>query len=131
MATTLATEKQAEAIKHRMQEIRTNLPYEVDQARDQVKELSDWKYHFRRHPAAMMGVAAAFGFMLIPSRPSPRKQVVIERHPLPRDQHSEPAKKGLIGGLVGAVATIAIRQAVSMAATHVSSVLSNNSRSGR
>ncbi|WP_436715317.1 hypothetical protein U8335_22490 [Roseiconus lacunae] len=127
MTTTLATEKQAEAIKQRMREIRTNLPYEVDQARDQVKELSDWKYHFRRHPAAMLGAAVAIGFLLVPS-PSTPKQVVVERAPRRRDSEAEPAKKGLVGGLVGAVATIALRQVASMAANQITSMIQPRSQ---
>ncbi|OYP28889.1 hypothetical protein [Rhodopirellula sp. MGV] len=131
MATTLATDKQAQAIKQRMQQIRTNLPYEVDQARDQVKELSDWKYHFRRHPAALLSAAAVVGYLLVPSKSPSPKHFVIERR-VPTDRESiEPTKKSLIGGLVGVVATIAVRQAVSIAAGHVSSVLTSQSRAGR
>src|SRR6056297_1103283 len=105
MTTTSATKKQAEAIKTRMQQIRTCLPYQVDDARLQVKQLADWKYHYRKRPAIVLGVALAVGYLLVPHSRRPKHTVVY------RDQGSSPraAKKGLLGGILGAFTTMAIR----------------------
>ncbi|KAA5542633.1 hypothetical protein FYK55_13950 [Roseiconus nitratireducens] len=125
MVSTLATEKQAAAIKQRMQEIRTDLPYRVDYARDEVNErvkrLTDWKYHMKQHPLPIVAGAVVLGYLLVPEKASPQKVVV---HRESGDGiASEPAKKGLLSGIVGAIATIAMKQATTMAAGYVSDML--------
>lgn len=121
MATTLATEKQANAIKQRMAEIRTDLPYEVDEARHRVKQLTDWKYHLSRHPLPVLGAAAVVGFLAVPSKSTPSR-IVVRRDA--GELTAPPAKRGLLGGIAGAVATMMLRQASAIAANQVSSLLS-------
>ncbi len=119
MTQTLATKKQAEAIKQRMAEIRTELPYSADQARARVQQLTDWKYHMSRHPLPMLAVAAAIGYVLIPSKSAP-SQIVVHRS---GNEPVAPAKKGLVGGVFAALATLAMKQAASLAVSHVSTLL--------
>ena len=130
MAATSATEKQADAIKHRMQEIRTCLPYEVDDARQRVKQLTDWKHHYRKHPAALMAAAFVVGYLVVPHRKRPN-EVVVYRDPKPSQSGGgKAAEKGLLGGVLGAVTTIAVRQGVSLAASKLSDLLSDSAKSG-
>ncbi len=126
MANTLATEKQASAIKQRMAEIRTELPYSADEARQRVRQLADWKYHLAKHPLPVLAAASVVGYLLVPSRRTPER-VVIER-PVAQPQHREPAKKGLVGGVLGAIATIALKQAASVASTQVTGLLTSGGK---
>ena len=120
MATTSATEKQADAIKQRMAEIRTELPYSADIARNRVKQLTDWKYHLTRHPVPIVAAVIATGFLLVPSKRS-AETIVIDRSD---NRYLEPpAKKGLVSGVAGALATIALKQITSIAASQLSSLL--------
>ncbi len=128
MATTSATEKQADAIKHRMQQIRTSLPYEVDDARTQVKQLADWKYHYRKRPALMMAAAFAMGYLVVPHRKSPRQVVVYRDQGDSRDGNGHAAEKGLLGGILGAATTMAVRQGTSLAASKLGELVSSHAK---
>jgi len=133
MATTLATEKQADAIKRQMLQIRTDLPYRVDYAREEVnerfKQLTDWKYHMRTHPWPILTGALVLGYMLVPSKNDPEK-VVVHRQGDP-DSMSPPAKKGLLSGVVGAVATIALKRATTLAADHLAEAFRGDQHADR
>ncbi|GAA5505841.1 hypothetical protein [Novipirellula caenicola] len=123
MATTLATEKQSEAIRTRMREIRTDLPYDVDDARQRVKQLSDWRYHMSRRPLPILAAAMVFGYWLVPAKHKQRDTVVV--HHEAAAQPSTPAKRGMLGGIAGAVATLLLRQATTVAANHFSKAISS------
>lgn len=123
MAVTKATDKQGKAIKTKMQEIRTCLPYEVDDARLRVKQLSDWKHHYRKHPFAILAIAMAAGYILVPHRQS-SQSVVIYRDRTERDGDAnasvpKAAEKGLMGGILGAITTMALRQGLNLAAAKI------------
>ncbi len=120
MATTLATRKQSEAIRVRMREIRSELPYDVDDARQRVKQLSDWKYHMARHPWPILAAATVLGYMLVPGKRGSHP-VVVERRSAP----DAPAPRGVLGGIAGAVATLLLRQAATMATTQISHAFSS------
>lgn len=122
MATTLATEKQADAIKQRMAEIRTELPYNADDARIRVKQLTDWKYHVSKHPLPILAATAFVGYLLVPSKQK-AERIVVERHSQELAP-TAPAKKGIVGGIVGLVATLAMKQASTYAANEISNLLS-------
>ncbi|QDV40351.1 hypothetical protein Enr13x_01570 [Stieleria neptunia] len=130
MATTLATEKQADAIKQRMAEIRTELPYDVDDARMRVRELTDWKYHMARHPLPLLAVAAGAGYLLVPSKPKqPPEPIIIHQDSRGDATQSRqttplPAKRGLVGGIVGAVTSLAVKQLTTVATNQISRLLS-------
>jgi hypothetical protein len=140
MTSTLATDKQSEAIRKRMNEIRNSLPYEVDDARRRLKELSDWKYHFRRHPYALMGLGLTLGFLLVPGKGG--QQWIVhhkqgsERRRSPGGAESdwfpgeaEPAKKGLVGGLLGAAASVALKQGATIVARQLAHRLTSSDAS--
>ncbi|MCS7465495.1 hypothetical protein NZK35_02280 [Stieleria sp. ICT_E10.1] len=129
MATTLATEKQAGAIKQRMAEIRTELPYDVDDARMRVRELTDWKYHMARHPLPLLAVAAGVGFLLVPSKSKPVPEPIVIRQDAHGNATQEcgvqpaPARRGFVGGLLSAVTSVAIKQLSTIATNQISQLL--------
>ncbi len=127
MANTLATRQQAAAIRQRMQEIRTELPYDVDEARERVKQLSDWKYHMSRNSIPILVAAAIAGYLIIPRKRASSSAFMVHR------EHAEaraaPAKRGLIGGIAGAAATMILRQAASVAVNQLTDRFSNRQQS--
>ncbi len=117
MAVTNATRRQSEAIRASMREIRSELPYDVDDARERVKQLSDWKYHMSRRPVAVMATAAVVGYLFVPAKRS--SSTVI--HHQQTEASAPPAKRSVFGGIAGAVATLLIRQAATMTANQIAS----------
>ncbi|TWU03218.1 hypothetical protein [Neorhodopirellula pilleata] len=122
MSNTLATKKQAAAIKQRMQEIRTQLPYDVDVARQSARELSDWRYHMGRYPWLLVGAAVVVGYVMVPHRKKSEVKVIHHDFGNQGDDalRPQPAKRGLIGGIGGAIATMAMKQAATVIAHQVS-----------
>ncbi len=120
MASTLATKKQSAAIRKKMQEIRNELPYDVDDARQRVRQLSDWKYHLRRRPLPILLAGAVAGYVLVPSKRT-KPQVIVHRDGDASGQ--VPAKRSLLGGIAGAAATLLTKQAAALAANQVSAWL--------
>lgn len=136
MARTSAHQKQADAIRQRMNEIRTELPYGVDAARDRVKQYSDWRFHFRRHPYAWMAAAAVAGFLIVPSRKRIEQFVVhagtADRNSGPPEHATgnelQPPAKSVLGGLVGALATMALKQGTNFALHRIGSLIEQQSK---
>lgn len=135
MATTLATKKQSEAIRKRMAEIRSDLPYDVDLARDRVKQLADWRYHISRRPVPILIAAAVAGYLIVPAKPQP-KTIVMQsslgdrgRRGLRDSEFAQPAKRGMVGGIAAAVGTMLLKQAAMLAANQVSGLLTRRKTS--
>ena len=59
-----------------MLHIRSRLPYSMDTARDEAKQLTDWKFYVTRFPWASFGVAAAAGYLVAPRRRAVRRAEV-------------------------------------------------------
>lgn len=105
-----------------MRQIRSELPYDVDDARRQVRQLTDWRYQFRKHPAAIMTAAAVVGYLLVPQAKENR-EIVVHAGNGDSGHSSKPARKGVVSGVAAAAATIALRSAVSMLTRHLSDTL--------
>ncbi|KAA1261334.1 hypothetical protein LF1_38810 [Rubripirellula obstinata] len=133
MTNTLATRKQSEAIRDRMRQIRSDLPYDVDDVRQQVRQLTDWRYQFRKRPATIMTAAAVAGYLLVPQARKER-EIIVRTSGGERVQQPKPATKGLIGGLVAAAATMSLNMAMksgtSMLTQHLSSSLLKRANHG-
>lgn len=130
MATTTATRKQSDAIRARMAQIRTDLPYDVDAARQQVRQLTDWKHQFRKHPFAVMSLAAVAGYLVVPAKTHAKHVKVISARP--DDSSEETAvKKGLLGGLLATAATMALKSGTTILARHLSQSLMSGMSSQR
>ncbi len=87
----------AERIQQRMQDLRAQLDDDVEDVVDSTKEFTDWRTYVRRYPWACVGVAAAIGYLVVPSRvelESPdadallelakTNQLVVEANPSPQ-----------------------------------------------
>ena len=122
MVQTTSTRQQSDAIRAEMRRIRTELPYDVDAARVQVKQLTNWKYHLRQHPLPILSAAALIGYLVVPSRMMSHTVFVTS-------DGSEPAikpitaKQGVIAGLFAAAGSIALRSGTSLIMRHISQQL--------
>jgi hypothetical protein len=89
----------AERIQRRMHDLRGQLDDDVEEVVDSAKEFTDWRTYVRRYPWACVGVAAAIGYLVVPSRvelESPdvdtllelakQNKLVVEANPSPRKQ---------------------------------------------
>lgn len=63
---TTATREQSAAIRQEMLHIRSRLPYSMDKARDDAKQLVDWRFYVTRFPWATFGAVAAVGYLAAP-----------------------------------------------------------------
>ncbi|WP_417736005.1 hypothetical protein [Rosistilla oblonga] len=123
MANTLATRKQSEAIRHQMQVIRTALPHDVDAARAQAHDLLDWRYHMRKNPWPLLTVASIVGYIVVPAKTS--RQTVVHTRSAVNEPAPSPPKKSMLGGVMGAVFTLALRSGMTMATRQLSQVLTS------
>jgi hypothetical protein len=86
-----------EQIQDQMHDLRGQLDNDLEQIVDSAKELTDWRTYVRRYPWACVGVAAAIGYLVVPSRmelESPdvntllklakKNKLVVEANPYPR-----------------------------------------------
>ena len=58
----------AEDIQRQMRQVRYELGEDVDEIVENARILADWKHYVRTYPWVCLGVAAAAGFMIVPSR---------------------------------------------------------------
>jgi len=135
VANTLATRKQSEAIRHKMQLIRNQLPEDVDSARARARQLTDWKYHMSRHPWPVLAGVACLGYWLVPASSGSKHQQSFEnvdatpsaRRPgaMPgisrraKSENEPVPKRSFFGGLAAAAATMALRSAGTMATRYL------------
>jgi len=122
---TLATREQSAAIRGRMESIRSNLPYDMDDARDELKQLADWRYYVSKLPLASLAAGAVVGYLLVPSKStSQRKATAANKEAV----EEEAAESSFVGGLLGSVAAMALRTATTLAVRQVSNTLFNQSQ---
>jgi hypothetical protein len=77
----MASEDSAEEICRRMAELRSDLAGGVREVGRSARVMTDWTFYVRRFPWAVVAVAAAAGFMLIPRKKhviSPDQQALAE-----------------------------------------------------
>ncbi|TWT65032.1 hypothetical protein [Allorhodopirellula solitaria] len=122
---TTATRKQSEAIRSRMREIRSDLPYDVDDARARVKQLSDWKYHVSQRPFAVAAAAAVVGYLIVPAKQSSASTVVVQQDRA--GAIDTPSEKGMFAGIAGTLVTLLARQALRVATNQVVGAMSARS----
>ena len=57
-----------DALQSQMELVRSNLQTEFRDLVQNARTATDWRYYWRRYPAACCGAAAILGFILLPSR---------------------------------------------------------------
>ncbi len=132
MANTLARRTESKAIREQMQAIRNGMPGDADAARARMRQLTDWKYHVRQRPWAVVAAAAVAGYLLVPARREQR----VEQHADGRIDPNQSANGrtvaagSVMGSLARTLITLALRSGVSIATKHFSEAISA-SRSGQ
>jgi len=139
MVQTLSTRQQSEAIRAEMCRIRSQLPYDVDAARAQVKQMTDWKYHLRQHPLPILGAVALIGYLVVPSKPtshtvfvtSDGSQPMTETATLKSATFKGGSKEGIFAGLLATAGSIALRSGTSLIMRHFSQQLMGSFNSAK
>lgn len=127
MATT-ALQQQSAVIRERMRFIRNGLPAHVYEARTEVRQMTDWKYHAGKHPWLIFGVVAAAGYMAVPyKRPKPESATLSMAHledgtpvAIRETPGKTTAKASLASMLVSTVTTFALRTGTGLLAQRLS-----------
>lgn len=109
-------------IQRRMAEIRQGLEEDVDDIVVSVQEITDWRAFVKSYPWKTLALAAAVGFIIVPSRP-----VVIRAEPhmlaslMGRKHLTLAGRDGPVrnGGLFGALVSVAAATAFRTAMTAI------------
>jgi hypothetical protein len=118
-----ATQMESAEIRARMRSIRSELPYNMDDAREQMQQFTDWKFYVRKMPITSIACVAAAAYLAVPSAKPAVKRVRMET-----EDDAAVAKSSLMGGLVGAVASMALRTGTNLAIRKASSILLDSPR---
>ncbi len=128
MTTVSATKQRTIEIRQRMQAIRSDLPSSMEEAREDVSNMTDWKYYVRSYPHVVLPVVAAAAFKLVPrAKGSAASQVAFiegdEGVRRVRFVEDTIPKKSVAAGVVSSLLTLALRSGSSMAVRHISQML--------
>lgn len=124
-------------LRTRMQAIRNELPEDVQQVRDEVNNLTDWKHYVRSYPQFVLPAVAVAAYAMVPHsrQPKPTSSSVVRNQHKSEEQrekeHVEDLQQTSIwAGLTSAVFTMATRSALSVATKYGSQYLANQFSSG-
>jgi hypothetical protein len=128
MMTVSATKQRTSEIRQRMQAIRSDLPQGMVQAREDVSNLTDWKFYVRSYPQLVLPLVAAAAFSLVPTK---KKEAATQVAFLDSDKgvrrvrfvEDTVPKKSIAAGVVSSLLTLALRSGSSVAVRHLSSLI--------
>jgi len=128
MTTVSATKQRTTEIRQRMQAIRSDLPGSMEEAREDVSNLTDWKFYVRSYPHLILPIVAAAAFSIVPrAKKSAASQVAfldgdkgVRRVRFVEDTVP---KKSIAARVVSSLLTLALRSGSSMAVRHLSQML--------
>lgn len=128
MTSASALKQRTAEIRQRMQAIRSDLPISMEEARDDVSKLTDWKYYVRQYPQWVLPAVAVTAYSLVPYvKKTASSQVAyldndqgIRRVRLVDD--SVP-RKTFAASLFSSLLALAFRSGSSMAVRHFSQML--------
>ena len=128
MTTVSATKQRTTEIRQRMQAIRSDLPSSMEEAREDVQNLTDWKYYVRSYPHLILPIVAAAAFSMVPQSKMPAASQVAfldGDQGVRRVRFVEDAvpKKSIAAGVVSSLLTLALRSGSSMAVRLLSQML--------
>jgi hypothetical protein len=105
-----------EEIQRRMAALRGALEQEVDGVVDSARTLSDWRYHFRAHPALFCAAAVVVGIVLAPRRGG-GVEVSASSKPAdpPLSEYQVAPARSLLAVALGLVGSALARQATQVA----------------
>jgi hypothetical protein len=128
MSTDSVTKQRTDDIRQRMQAIRNDLPSSMDEAREEVSNLTDWKFYVRTYPHLILPVVAAAAFSIVPQAKKPaatRVAFLDSDEGIHRVRFVEDTvpKKSIVAGVVSSLLTMALRSGSSMAVRHLSAMI--------
>lgn len=116
-----------------MRRVRQQMDGEVHEIVENVRTLSDWRYHVKRHPWLLLAGAAVVGYLVVPKRePEPEtvkldaatlKELAREGGVVIKTDADEKTQQSLIGMALGFVASAALRSAMTYASKNARSIL--------
>jgi hypothetical protein len=106
-----------DTVRARMQGIRCEIDQDLEAVSESARSMVDWKHYVRAYPWVCLGTAAVLGFAIAPRRsgaiyaglPTPPEPA---RTGPPVANSPSSATRGLVDGLVAAVVSIAVREAI-------------------
>ena len=105
-----------DTVKARMQGIRCEIDQDLQDVSASARSMVDWKHYVKTYPWVCMGAAAALGFLIVPKRSTPTAPTCPPRaagNDRSTGRHAAPtAARGVVDALVGAIAGIAVREAI-------------------
>ncbi len=122
----VSNKSDADIIRERMREIRIRLPQQVLSAKQDVKQLSDWKFYVRSYPAILLPLVSLAAFALIPKGKklnAANRSSMTDNSSTKHAKTEQVAQRSFIAGVGSAVAGIALRSATSFALSHASGVI--------
>ena len=134
MVTSVSTQQRTAEIRQRMQAIRCALPSGLEEAREDISNLTDWKHYVRSYPAFVLPTVAVAAYSLVPRfREVPAARVAF----LDSDQGmrrvkviEEPeVKRSFIAGMAGSLLTLALRHGSTLAVKQIMHALQSTKNS--
>jgi hypothetical protein len=127
MNTSLTLKQRRNAIRQRMQSIRSDLPQSMVEAREGVSNLTDWKFYVRSYPHIVLPIVAAAAFSLVPSAKrtqAPQLAFLGSEQGVSRVRFVEDdlPKKSIAAGVVSSLLALALRSGSSIAMRQLSSM---------
>jgi hypothetical protein len=106
-----------DTVRARMQGIRCDIDQDLEDVSQSARSMVDWKHYVKAYPWVCLGAAAALGFLIVPKRSAAagadlpaRTEPANAGHPVVPSVPT--AARGVFDALVGAVAGIAVREAI-------------------
>lgn len=124
---------QADRLRQEMRTIRRELGGDVDEIVEHAERLMDWRYYVERFPWASVGGALVAGYLVVPGRyvtlPTDERTLekLAERIPLTMQKSAEPAKTGLLAGLISVGTGFLMRAAMGYATQQFSKLAAQHS----
>lgn len=126
-------QSQADRLRQEMRTIRRELGGDVEEIVEHAERLMDWRYYVERFPWVSVGAALVTGYLVVPGRyvtlPTDERTLekLAERIPVVMKQKAEPAKQGIIAGLVTMGTGFLMRAAMGYATQQVQKMMAQNS----
>jgi len=122
-----------DTVRARMQGIRCDIDQDLEDVSASARSLVDWKHYVKAYPWVCLGAAAALGFLIVPKRsaaasgdlPAPAEPANTSRPVVPS---APTVARGVVDALVGAVAGIAVREAIAYLGQNAERLLGMTSR---
>lgn len=111
---------EAEQIRQEMVRVRSELHNDVDEVVASARALTDWRQYVRSYPWVCLGVAAAAGYLIVPSRRKPpaappKTSAAQTQQAAVESGVKAGAAAGVLGTVVSTIGTFALRSAMNFA----------------